>query len=275
MSPAADPLDLTLPAVDAIAELRLREQIPGLKKQIEDYFGGDIPTYLNNGPVLYMARHIGTPNFESLRFLSLIKELELPVVISQDSRGLFVTQNHIKKALCKLPICTRVSQKGGKLNEHYHKISVVDCNTENGKPFSEVVTLWGEKLADFHSRLFKELGHEGLEFPDDAEWVDRHGRGNLLAHYKELFMLFVVHGVFFENYNLNDPHEVAFVRDILRPACAYVKEQTGYSPLISPIFPLHHESYDFWISYPSKVRDVIRKSMHKSGLLKPSRMVSV
>jgi hypothetical protein len=93
------------------------------------------------------------------------------------------------------------------------------------------------------------LGIEKVEFPDDSLWIDRHHRGNLLEHYKDLLSLFVAHGIFFENYNMSDPHEVAFVKEILRPACEEVKRRFGYYPLISPIFPMHFETFDFWISY--------------------------
>lgn len=258
---AGDPTDLILTPTEALAELHKRRQNPALKKKIEEYFKGDIPEYLKGEPVMYMARHIGTPNFETLRFIHLVRELGLPIIISQDSKGIFVTQNHVKKALCKLPVCRRLTQKAGKLNEQYENMTIVDFNAADGKMFSEIQTLWGEGLIEFHTRLFSELGFKKIEFPDDAEWLDRHNRGKLLDHYKELLMLFVVHGVFLENYNFNDPQEVEFVKNILRPACEYVREQTGFLPLISPIFPTEFESYDFWISYPSEVRDIIKNGM--------------
>jgi hypothetical protein len=246
---------------DALAELERRRENPEVKRRVEEFFGGDIPDYVKGDPILYLARHIVTPNFETIRFINLMGELGHQVVVSQDTKGLFVSQNLIKRALCKLPVCTRVTQKNGKLNEHYQNISIVDFNTADGKTFSELKTLWGEGLIDFHARLFTELGLRTAETPDDAEWIDRHGRGDLLEHYKQLLMLFVVHGVFFENYNLDDDHEIDFIKEVLWPACDFVEARTGYRPLIVPIFPAAPESYNFWISYPREVLDIVRKSM--------------
>lgn len=251
---------------EAMAELERRQKDISLRKKVEEYFAGDIPEYFQGKPVFHLARHIVTPNFETLRFIHLIQQLGLRTVISQDTRGLFVSQNNVKRALCKLPVCLRVTQKDGKLNEQYQNISIVDFNKNDGKIFSEIQTVWGENLIHFHTRLFKELKIPVVETPDDADWLDRHGRGNLLEHYKKLLALFVVHGIFFENYNIHDEHEAHFVRDVLRPASDFIKEQFGYRPLITEIFPMTFESYQFWISYPGRVRDIIRESMHKPNL---------
>ena len=258
-----DVSDLITPPFEALKELEKRRKDPALRKKIEEFLGNDIPDYLKDSPALYLARHIVTPNFETLRFIHLISQLGLKIVMSQDSKGLFVTQNLIKRALCKLPICKRLTQKNGKLNEHYQNVTIVDFNNADGKTFSEIQTIWGEDIISFHMRLFSELGVKNIEAPDDAGWIDRHCRGNLLEHYKYLLVLFVTHGIFFENYNMNDEHEVVFVREILRPACLFVEEKFGYKPIITQIFPTEMESYNFWISYPSRVLDIVRKSMHK------------
>lgn len=261
-----DPSDLISAPFDAIRELGRRRQDPRLQKKVEEFLQGDIPDYFADGPILYLARHIVTPNFETLRFIHLIRELGLKIVVTEDSKGLFVSQNEIKRALCKLPVCRRVTQKDGGLHEHYHNLTVVDFNKADGKPFCDIETVWGENLIDFHTRLFSELHVRAIETPDDAEWVDRHHRGNLLEHYKQLLSLFVVHGVFFENYNLDDEHEVTFVKEVLRPACRFVEEQFGYPPIIVPIFPTSFESYHFWMSYPPQVLDIVRESMHNRHL---------
>jgi hypothetical protein len=255
---------ITTPAA-ALAELEKRRQDPTLKKKVEDYLQGDIPDYFNDGPILYIARHAATPNFETLRFVHLIRELGLKTVITQDSKGLFVSQNLVKRALGKMPICRRVTQKSGKVNEHYENITVIDFNDADGKPLSEIKTLWGESLIDFHKRLFTELKVQEIETPDDAEWLDRHHRGRLLEHYKHLLALFVTHGIFFENYNTEDPEEREFIKTVLRPACEFIEKKFGYKPLIVRIFPTAVESYHFWISYPGEVLTIVRESLKKIG----------
>lgn len=257
----SDVSDLMFTPLEAVKELERRRQDPMLHGKIEEYLEGDIPEYFKDGPILYLARHIVTPNFETLRFIHLISQLGFKTVISQDSKGLFVSQNQVKRALAKLPISQRITQKNGKLNEHYQNVTIIDFDKADGKSFADIRTLWGEKLTDFHIRLFSELKLGKIETPDDAEWIDRHHRKNLLEHYKHLLALFVVHGIFFENYNSIDEHETQFIKEILRPACHYIEQRFGYRPIITHVFPTSFESYRFWISYPSKVLDVVRKSM--------------
>lgn len=260
--------DLILDPFAAIEELERRQKDPVLKKKVEEYLSGDIPDYFKDGPILYLARHVVTPNFETLRFIHLMRQLGLKTVVSQDSKGMFVPYNQVKKALCKLPVCRRVSQKGGKLNEHYENVTIVDFDEADGRTFSEIQTLWGEGLIDFHTRLFTELLGKNRDIgrPDDAEWIDRHHRESLLAHYKHLLALFLVHGIFFENYDLNDKHEVYFVKNVLRPAYRFVEKKFGYRPLIVQVFPTTFESNRFWISYPKRVLDIVRESMKSVGV---------
>ncbi len=262
-----DASDLVSNHFDALAELdRRRQQDPSVQLRIEKFLRGDIPEYFKNGPILYLARHINTPNFETIRFMYLMKHLGMNAVVSHDSRGKFAPHNHIKRALGKLHVCTRLSQENGSLHEHYQNFTIIDFNSAAGKPFSDITTVWGEGLIDFHTRLFTELGLDHVESPDDAAWIDRHHRTNLLEHYKELLSLFVVHGIFFENYNMEDKQERLFVQRILRPACEWVEKEFGYKPLIVPIFPTTLESCQFWISYPKKVGEILRRGMDSEHL---------
>lgn len=253
--------DLMMTPAEALQELEKRRHDPTLQKKVEEYLTGDIPKYFKDGPIFYLARHIVTPNFETLRFIHLTRQLGLKTVISQDSKGLFVSQNQVKRALGKLSISRRVTQKDGKLNEQYQNVTIIDFNEADGKPFSDIKTVWGEKLINFHARLFSELGLKKIKSPDDAAWIDRHHRENLLEHYKHLMALFVVHGIFFENYNTDDEHEILFVKNILRPACRFIEQRFGYRPLITQVFPTSFESYRFWISHPGRILDIVWESM--------------
>ena len=256
-----DTSDLMLSPLEAIQEIERRRRDPELRRKVEEYLGGDIPDYFRDGPVLYLARHIATPNFETLRFKYLMEPLGMKAVVSQDTKDLFVSSNQSKRALGKLSICQGVSQKDGMLNERFQNISIVDFNAENGKPFGAIKTLWGEGLVDFHSRLFSKLMNDKIENPDDAAWIDRHHRGNLLEHYKNFLALFVTHGILFEDYVMEDKHEVKFVKNILRPACRFIEKKFGVRPIIVPLVPKTFESNRFWISYPKEVMDIVQESM--------------
>jgi hypothetical protein len=249
---------LLLTPQQAIDELRKRQTDLSLKKAVELKLQGDLPDYLRDNPIFYLARHIATPNFETLRFTHLISHLGLNPVIGYDSRGLFVSQNLIKRALCKLPICIRITQKQGVVHEQYRYETVVDFSQYDGTRFGEINTMSGEPLIEFHHRLFSHMNGQPCTLVDDAAWIDRHHRSNLLEHYKDLLSLFVVHGIFFESYNSADPHEWHFIDEILRPACEYVEQTFGHKPLIAEIFPTNVESYNFWISYPARTLDIIR-----------------
>lgn len=252
---------LLWPPFDAVQELKKRQQDPMLRKKVEEYLHGDIPEYFQDGPVLYLARHIATPNFETLRFKHLMEPLGMKTVVGQDSKDFFVSSNQAKRALCKLSICRGVSQKDGILNERFENISIIDFNSADGKRFDDIMTLWGEKLIGFHARLFSKFMSGKIKNPDDAEWIDRHHRGDLFAHYKKFLALFITHGILFEDYVMEDKHEIHFVKHVLRPACRFIEQYFGYRPLIVPLVPKTFESSRFWTSYPEEVLRVIHDSM--------------
>lgn len=251
---------------EALEELERRRKDTSLKKNIEEYLNGDIPEYFKNGPILYLARYIVTPNFETLRFIHLISSLGLKVIASHDSEGLFVSRNRTKRALCKLPICMRITQKDGRLFEQYKNVNIADFNSIEGKPFSKIQTIWNEPIIQFHARLFEDLGFKQIEQWDDSSWIDRHHRNNLFEHYKHLMALFIVHGIFFENYDLNDPREVTFVKNIILPTSVYLEQKFGLRPIIAPLYPTAAESNMFWFSYPRQTLDIVRRSIQGGHL---------
>jgi hypothetical protein len=213
-------------------------------------------------PVLYLARHLATPNYETLRFVHLAESAGMKIVIGQDTKDKFVSHNPLKKALGKLPICLGIAQKNGRYRERYHKISVIDFNAANGKPIGSIRTRWGQSLADFHRELLSQFVDGRVEVREDAEWIDRHHRGDLLAHYKKFLALFLAHGILFEDYQPNDLHERWFIKEILRPAYEFVEEKFGYKPLISRLLPTSVESDEYWISYPQEVLTMVKDKMH-------------
>lgn len=151
----AGSLSYLTPYDEAVAEAIRRSKDPELRKKVEAYLGNDLPSYFGKKPVLLLARHLATPNFESLRFLHTLSALELPIVVSQDLKDRFTSKNMLKRALGKMPVCTQITQRSGVVIENYRNVTVVDFNENQGKPLSEVTTLWGEPLSDFHARLFK------------------------------------------------------------------------------------------------------------------------
>lgn len=248
------------PFETAIQELKERQTNDELRRRIEKYLKGDIPPHFNNGPVLYLARHIATPNFETLRFLHLTESVDIPAIIGQDVEDKFVPQNQLKKALGKPSVSLGITHKNGVFHEQFENICVVDFNKANGKKFSSIKTLWGEGLVDFHSRLFDSICKRPVTIVDDSEWIDRQCRGNLVEHYKRFLALFLMHGVLFEDFAYEDTEERRFKKKILAPAFAFLEREFGVRPLITQLNPTTVESPRFWVSYPKEVRDHITKS---------------
>jgi hypothetical protein len=246
------------PLSEAVEELERRRKDPVLIQKIESFLKGHIPSYAKDGPVLCLARHLATPNFETLRFTHLLESLPYRVIISKDTHDRFVTVNPMKRALGKMPIHLGYVRKNNKYVERFQYVSVVDINAVNGKQIKDIRTLWGQPLSEFHDELCKHFFHDKVEIVDDAAWVTEHHRGNLLEHYKKFLVLFLAHGILFEDYLPDDAAEQEFVKKILRPAFVFVEKHFGVRPLVASLNPTLVESDLFWISYPKSVLDIIK-----------------
>ncbi len=252
--------DFLTPLPLALEELERRQGDKDLQHKVEAYLHNDIPEHFSNEPILYLARHIATPNFETLRFLHLIEPIGLKTVIGQDIKDKFVPKNLLKKSLAKLPVSMGVSSKKGAYHELFEYISILDFNTANGKRFDEIKTHWGEGLSDFHLRLLKEHVKFPVSVVDESEWIDRNNRGDLLEHYKKFLALFLVHGILLEDYALEDKDEKRFISEILKPAYDFIENEFGIKPLIAQLTPTSVESSTFWVSYPHAVKRSIENS---------------
>jgi hypothetical protein len=254
--------EILTPLPDALKELERRRLDPKLTEAVRTYLHDDIPEYCRDEPVLYLARHIATPNFETKRFVHLTAETGIKTVLGQDTKDIFVPQNPLKYALGKMPIHMGTSKKDGKTFERFQNIPVIDFNTSNGKPFNQIKTLWGEPLPTFHARLCEWYLQKPIPIVDDADWIGRNGRGNLLEHYKRFLALFIRDGILFEDYIAEDKDERQFILKVLRPAFSFIEKKFGVRPLIANLATTSAESGTFWYSYPSEVKKVLEEHLH-------------
>lgn len=241
----------------AIEELKRRQKDPNLRKKIEEYLHGDIPLHFKESPILYLARHVATPNFETLRFLHLVDSFDFPTYIGQDIKDKFVPNNQLKKALGKIQIANGISKKNNVYHEQISHVCIIDFNKSNGKEFHTIETNWGENLVDFHTRLFSTLCRQPVKIVDDSGWIDRQARGDLTEHYKKFLALFLVHGILFEDLELEDKNELHFLETVLIPAFKFIEKKFGYRPLIVQLTPTSIESSKFWLSYPKEILNSI------------------
>ncbi len=249
-----------IPVSDAISELQLRQQDQKLRKAVEVYLDGDIPEYFKKSPILYLARHIASPNFETLRFLELCKPYGLPMVIGQDTKDIFTPRNTLKKPLCKMPVVRGVTNSSREIIENF---TIIDFNTAQGKPLHSITTIFGEPLTQFHSELLKTINIANLTIVDDAEWIDRNHRGNLLEHYKKFLSLFIVHGVMFEFFTAD---EQKFIEDIFEPAFEFVELKFGVKPLIAELVTPELVKIRDWSTFPNSIHKIVTD---KFGQLPP------
>lgn len=246
------------PLDSAVEEIKRRQLDTALFKKVEDFLGGDIPEHFAQpDPIFYLSRHIATPNYEALRFVELTKPYGLPMVIGQDSKGIFVSNNDLKRPLGKLPVTKGVSRNLDEIVEYF---TIVDFTEHQGKPFAEIKTKFNRDLVSYHNELFRQIYPVEMEIVDESDWIDRNHRGDIVAQYKKMLSLLIVHGIMLESY---PPHEHGFVANVLEPAYDEVSEYFGVTPLISEHIDSTLEETRDWNGYPSVLYQFLKNDTEK------------
>ncbi len=243
------------PLSEALKILEERRKDKDLVKKIEELLKGDIPEILNSNKCAILGRHIATPNFENRMFVKISKEYNLRPVFFEYLKDKFVSKNDFKLSLGQLRINDGYNRNGDRT---IHKVSIIDFHENDGKAISEINTLWGTSLVQFHRDLntVYKLDLTEVAFYDLSDWIMRHG-GKATNFYKDLLLLFVCHGILFENFLVeNDPS--SFSKKIVIPAIENIKKITGCEPLIVPIPPMDIEEDDQWFSHESIIKDLIK-----------------
>ncbi len=247
---------------NALLELHKRRENTKLVQEVETYLNGDLLESFSNGPVLYFARHVATPNRETMAFLGLGQHLDMRCVIGQDSNDIFVAHNTLKRSLGKMPVIKGYSKANEEIIEH---VTIIDFNKWQGCRLNEITTFSGQNLIDFHNSLFeKVVKDKKFEIRDDAKWIDRNERGNLLEHYKKHLALFLVHGILFEYFPSHDTAEQRMVSEVLAPAYDFVRSRFGVSPLITPPVTPTQELVCNWEAYSENVLKYAKKHCSKN-----------
>lgn len=240
---AAATVDVFTPLAEAVAEIQRRRDCTNLRQQVEEFLGGDIPDYLRGPqPVLYLARHIATPNFETLRFAELTRPFGLPMVIGQDTQDKFVAHNAMKRALGKLPV-----QRNARGDVRH--FTIIDFAATQGARLCEISTSSGQTLIEFHAGLMRAAALPNVQVADDAAWISRQQRGDLPEHYKRFLALFVAYAVMLENY---EDEDTPLLRAVIEPAFAFVERQFGARPLIANLAEGVAPPVD-WNAYPERL----------------------
>jgi len=249
--------ELLSPSInEALVEIENRRKNNKLIKKVEEYLQNDIPKhFIKSKPILYLSRHLATPNYEVLHVLEITKGYNYELVIGEDTKAIFVSNNELKFSLAKLPIVTGLSKTGNDIIENR---TIIDFTTSQGKPMDQISTSSGKSLPNFHQELFKSIYPKSPEVVDESEWIDRNNRHNILEQYKRMMALLCVHGVMLESYV---PKELEFVTEIINPAFKAIQQDIGVSPLIVEHIPPTLETTRNWNSYPPNVSPFIDKHL--------------
>ena len=246
------------PLSEALRLLDERQKDSELMAKVEKLLKGDIPEVFKNKKCGIFARQIATPNNESLRFLSIAKEHNLYPIFFEFHDDKFTPNNNVfKHSLAQLCVQKKLDCNG---NDYSEKITIVDFNKHGGKKFKNIKTLWAEPLVDFHRKLFESSSSNIKDFCyyDASDWYERNGK-KATNYYTNFLMLFICHGILFENFETLKNSEGDFTQNILLPSLEKVINLIGIKPIIVPLQPLDLETDNFWLHHLPGVKKFINK----------------
>ncbi|MDQ5922797.1 MAG: hypothetical protein QG644_505 [Patescibacteria group bacterium] len=245
------------PLTEAIQILEERQKDSKLREKIEELLDNNIPEPLRKIDKYGISgKQLATPNLDTRWFIKLVKQFNLKALFLEYLEDKFISKNEFKHSLGQLIIHKDFNKKGEYQEE---KVTIVDFNTYDGRKIKDVVTKWGEPLVDFHRKLFEaySLNKKDFVFYDESSWLEENGK-TANNYYKRDLLLYVYHGILFENFNLTGDSG-KFTREILLPAFAHVEQLTGLKPLITPIPPMDIEDDLHWLSFDDKIKPYIGK----------------
>lgn len=249
---------------DAVNEINKRSSDVMLKNYLDKMLPAGIPSILDKKKHAFLSRCIATPNYETSRFIDIVCLMDdfQPLFWEYGMDKFKPNVNISKHSLGKMTFCGGLDKKGNKKIQH---INIVDFNKYNGKKLKDIRTIWGQDLIDFHHELFDEVYGDRkiktLSFFDASEWYFNSGR-EVAVYYKYILSLFLIHGVLFENFLLDDFSERQFIRNVFLPAFIEITKETGKKPLIVSLGPPKTESDKFWLYYPHKHTESIKTKLN-------------
>jgi hypothetical protein len=237
---------------EAKEEIWKRWENKTLREKVTEFMG-DVPPAFSKSPGAVLGRHIISPNNELLYFGKQSACINLKPVCIEYLHDKFCAMNGDKLYLAKMPFL-RGQDKYGEVLFQYRKIT--DIKKYEGEDICDVETTWGEHLIDFHHRILSNI-HSDIEFFDVSSWYKSNG-GSAAIYYQKFLMLFVCHGVLFENFVTN-AEEQRFAEEVVYPAFKEVEQLFGLKPLIVPLLPPHNASDKYWFCYSEDVeKEVLR-----------------
>jgi len=236
---------------EALEELEKRKDLRPKVEALLRERGVGLPwdPKLGNGkPLAVLFRQVATPNYETLRFLSIASGFGLQPLILEYTEDKLSMENVYKKSLLCTPIVEKISKKG---HVHFRKRWI--CPPEMVRPqskLSEIITSTGERLVDFHHKIFEKLaGEYKASLVDASRWFGAIGPAS--DYYSYFLSLFCSHALLFESFTYGNGEGV-FTKNIVEPAFLGATQRIGEIPLIVPINPTEIEDSSLWVCYPKE-----------------------
>lgn len=253
------------PAHEAMEVLEKRQGNEEIIRYLKETSPAPIPDVLINKKCAVSFVQIATPNYEIRRIINIIDLMEgFTPLFFEYTQDKFTDNNEWKYNLGKLTFFLGNGKKGG---EKLKRITIMDFNQYKGKKLSDVRTLWGQSLVDFHHELFKDVyprtRGKSIQFFDGSNWFAESG-GHPQTYYKHFFKLFLANGILFENYMLNDKEEW-FTKNIVLPALLEIRNEINIKPLIVNAQPTNIEGRPFWTYQPSDAIEFVDNKLKALG----------
>lgn len=238
---------------DALAELEKRRADAAFRGKVDDLLGGGAPPEFGSKPKAVLARHVITPNHEVIRFLNIPDSTGMEPLFFEYHKDKLIYKNPGKYRLAKLLFHAGFGKKGGAKTE---QAAIIHLDASHGKEIASVSTHMGQSLVEFHHNLFLSKFPAFMEgLFDGSAWYAQNG-GTPQAYYPRFLGLFLVNGILFENFLL-DQKEILFTKEIFLPAFLEVERRTGKKPLIVALEPTEIEGDEFWLSYPHTFKETL------------------
>ncbi|MCX6901897.1 MAG: hypothetical protein NTW03_00135 [Verrucomicrobia bacterium] len=217
-----------------------------------DFFGPPPGAY--QGPRACIARAVHTWNYEFQLFAKLARLTGLKPLATEYCDDLFCTMNFGKLSRLRMTIVEGKSKDGNILRTR----KIADIMANEGKPFSQIKTLWGENLLQFHHKILKVYSPD-IEIVNETQWLRRYGN-SARDFYPYLLAKFICHGVLFENY-CRLGQENRFTLEVVLPSISKVIERYGHKPVIVNLLPTSSESDRYWDFFPECVGNLIARKL--------------
>ncbi len=258
MNDIINPSDFYTPIDEIKEELYRRRSDKKLLKKVEDFLGEEILKIFDKAPRAVLSQYIVVPANDTFHFIELAKKINIEPIFLEYADDKLVAKNIGKYLLGKIYFCDKKNLEDFK---NIPKLMAINFNVSEGKILKNINTLWGEKLVDFHHNIINiALPISNGRIFDFSVWFKEK---RYLTEYYYLYFLaiFICHGVFFENIEL-DGREEDFSKNKIIPSFYKLQEMFGVKPLIYPLIPL--ESYHdlYWWCYPEKNIEIIKKYLN-------------